>query len=241
MATEATASEYDLTAIADSIMLIQNGHFLPQNDMYLKYAYAGGLLLNKARIVTPSFRQLSTPYIRPTNLALLPLTNTPVADYSDKPLKLRALEEVQVNGLNSANTSGVYTAILGMGLMQKEPIPQGDIYTIRGTGTTTAVVNTWTQAAITWQDTLPNGQYVCVGLNAIGATARAGRLIFQNQTWRPGSVANALVSDLPWYGFRNGNLGVWGAFAGNAMPNFEIICGAADTAQEIYMDFIRIG
>jgi len=240
MGTVASAADYDLPAIQDNILLIQNSHFVPQQDMYLLYAYASGLLLNKAKLITPTYRQLSPPYIRPVNLALLPVTVTPVADLSQKPLKMRALEEVSYTGTNSAATSGVYTGIIGVSTAPTIQVPPGDVYTIRATGTTTAVVNTWTQCAMTWADSLPNGTYACVGLNAIGATARAARLIFQNQVWRPGCVANTLVSDNPNMMFRYGYLGQWGTFAGNAMPNIEFLCGAADTAQEIYMDFIRI-
>lgn len=240
MGTEAVATEYDLPAIPDGIVPIQNNHFLPGQDLYLKWAFACGLLLNKLRLVTPSFRQLSPPYIRPVNLALLPVSVTPVSSYLQKPLRLRALEEIQAMGVNSASTSGVYTAILAVSPNQSETMPVGDTFTIRGTGTTTAVVNTWTLAAMTWADTLPNGTYACVGLNAIGATIRAARLIFQNQVWRPGCVGNTLVSDNPSPVMRDPRLGVWGTFPGNSMPQIEILCGAADTAQEVYMDFIRI-
>ena len=241
MATVATVAETDLTPVNDGIMTIQNGHFLPQQDMYLKYAFAGGLFLNRARIITPSFRVITPPYIRPINLGLLPLTITPVADYIAHPLKLAALEEVEVAGVNSAATSGVYTVILGLGVEQQSVAPQGDVFTMRGVGTTTANVNQWTGCAITWSDILPRGLYACVGLVAIGATARAARLIFQGQSWRPGCVANTLVSDYAHQMFRHGKLGMWGQFIGTTLPTIEFLCGAADTAQEVYLDLVRIG
>lgn len=240
MGTVAVSTEYDLPAISDGIVPIQNGHFLPGQDLFLKWAFTGGVLLNKTRIVTPSDRQLSPIYVRPINLALLPATNTPVADYVARPFRLRALEEIQLLGVNSANTSGVYTILLSVSPNTQESPPIGDIYTIRATGGTTAVVNTWTLVALTWADSLPNGTYACVGLNVIGATARAARLIFQGQVWRPGCVANTLVSDLPSRLMRDSRMGTWGTFSGNSMPQLEILCGAADTAQEVYMDFIRL-
>lgn len=239
--TVASAVEYDLPAINDGILPIQNGHFLPASDLYLRWAAPIGLLLNYARMVTPTFRQLTSPYLRPINLAALPVDMIQAADYIRRPLRIKALEELQVIGFNSANTSGNYYVPMALSLDSGESAPIGDVYTMRGIGTTTVVAGAWTLCAITWQDSLPQGMYSVVGLNSIGATCIASRLVFQNQYWRPGCVGTTLVSDRPATVNRDPRMGIWGKFPSNAMPQFETLCDAADTAQEVYVDFVRTG
>jgi hypothetical protein len=69
---------------------------------------------------------------------------------------------------------------------------------------------------------------------------RAARLIFEEQTWRPGCVGGANDTIIQDEMFRNGGLGTWGTFTGNRMPNIEVLCGVADTAFTFYMDFVRL-
>ena len=233
----------DNTPVQDSIMLIQNAHFVPQQDMFLLYAYHEGVTELRARITSPTIRQFTPTFIRPINAALLPATLTRPMNLLRSPLRLKALEEFAIESTNSAAGPNVCTTILGLGVGPIQPAPVGDIYTMRGTGTTTVTAQAWSQCAITWADTLPVGRYAVVGLNFWGATAQAGRLIFNDgdQRWRPGCVGGATDVVIEDEMFRNGNLGVWGTFNAWAMPNFEALCNAADTAQTVYMDIMRIG
>jgi len=238
----ATATvNFDSTAIVDGIMQIQNGHLVPQSDMLIVYAKLNGVTGLRGRITSPSIRQISPVHIRPIDAALLPATLTRPANWIKNPLRAKALEELAVEVTNSAaGPNNMYTT-LGLALAPIGPIPNGDIFSMRGTGTTTVTASLWSQCAITWADTLPNGRYAVVGLNAFGTTAIAARLIFQDIPWRPGCVAGATDVVIQDEMFRNGGLGVWGSFNNYAMPNVEFLCNAADTAQVVYLDLIRIG
>lgn len=235
------AVETDMAPVQDSIMSIQNTHFMPQRQMQILYAYASSVNLSRARLITPKFRQITTPFLRPSGSALLPISRPPVVDYRRNPLTINGLEELQLLTLQGGAGAEVVYGIAGITESGISPIAGGDIYTMRGTGTTTAVAKSWTQAAITWQDTLPAGNYQAVGLVSISTTGVAGRLIFEQQTWRPGSLCFAADGNITDPIFHQGALGVWGTFTGNRMPNFEILCNAADTAQEVFMDFVRTG
>jgi hypothetical protein len=238
--TNATA-DLDMTPVQDDIMLIQNAHFLPQQDVRLVAAFANGTTLARARINTPSLRQISSPFIRPINLGNLPTTLPAVADYSHNPLLLKGLEEISV--LTTQTAAGPTQVNVGLLVdTGSTPIaPQGQIITLRGTGTTTAVANTWTTCPITWADTLPAGNFAIVGLQSQGATAIMSRLIVNGQVERPGVVAQTLLGDNGFDGFRKGNLGAWGFFNSTRMPLVQYLCNAADVAQEVYLDLIRIG
>lgn len=231
----------DITPVTDGLMAINNSHFVPQNDMRILAAYFGGAGATRARFITPSFRQTSTPWIRPINLAIVPLDEPNIADYTANPLKIKGLEELQLEGYQTTGGAAVVVGVAAVSPGPIAPAPQGDIISMRGTGTTTVTAGAWTQCTITWQDTLPAGRYSVVGLSAIGATALAGRLILEESFWRPGCVGSGLVSSSNSPIFIKGGLGNWGEFTGNRMPSVEFLCNAADTAQEVYLDFVRIG
>lgn len=222
-------------------MLIQNGHYVPQFDQFLLYAYFGAATPNRARLISPAFRQLSTPWIRPVNTDIVPGHRPGIADYRMNPLRIRALEELQLEGMQTTGGAAVVAAIAGITRNPVMSAPNGDIITMRGTGTTTAVAGGWTNCAVTWQDTLPTGTYAVVGLNFVGATALSARLIFEEQVERPGCLGCSGADLTPPEMFLNGGLGVWGRFNANRMPNVEILCNAADTAQEFYLAFVRVG
>lgn len=230
----------DITPVPDELVSIQNGHLVPQVDMQLLYAYAGGAGITAARFITPSFRQITNPHIRPINLAIVPVDEPNMADYTDNPLRVRGLEELQLEIAQTTGGAAVVVGVAGLSKQGLTPAPRGDIYTMQGTGTTTAVAGAWTQATITWADTLPNGTYAVVGFECVGVTCVAARLIFDDQWDRPGCLGQSLVSGNGPRLFRKGGLGVWGRFTTYRMPNVQILCNAADTAQTVYLDIIRL-
>lgn len=238
--TIAATTETDMTPVPDGIMAVNNGHFVPQVQTQIPFVAAIGLLLARARLVSPKLRQITTPWIRPINLALLPVSRTPVADYRANPFRVNGLEELQLEFTNSAATSGDYHGVAGLQTGPQQPAPQGDIYTMRGTGTTTATANAWSLATITWQDTLPAGNYQVIGMEFISTTAIAARLIFDQQVERPGCVGIASDGTISHSMFLKGGLGAWGMFSANRMPNVEVLCDSADTAQEVFLDFVRM-
>jgi hypothetical protein len=239
--SSADATATDLTPVTDAIMVIQNGHFLPQVNYSMLYAYAGAASINRARFISPAFRQLSTPWIRPVNAAIAPTDEVNIADYRLNPLLIRGLEELQLEGTQTSGGAAVIVGVAGITKQGLGPSPQGDIITMRGTGTTTQTAGGWTVCAITWQDTLPTGMYACVGCEFVAATGVAGRLVFEDQVERPGGLAQTLATGNGPLMFRKGGLGIWGRFSGNRMPNVEMLSNAADTAQEIYLDLVRVG
>ena len=231
-------TDLDVTAITDSILTIQNGHFLPPQDLKLWYIAAMSANLARARIITPSLRIPSTPYIRPINLGAIPVDPQRVADYRGNPLTIRMMEEFQVNCVQTGAGAERVTVIAGLGIDPK-PAPIGDIISMRGTSTTAAVANAWSTIAVTWQDTIPQGQYAVVGLEHQSTNAQACRLNILNQYWRPGCVSVPTIAGFGQEMFRRGNLGEWGPFVSNYIPTVEVLCNGADASHEVYMYFVR--
>lgn len=239
-ASIADATLADVAAIPDSILAIQNGHFFPTREYKLIYAYvAGASVLNRARLVSPSMRQITSPFIRPLNTGLANASPQFAADYRDNPFRIRESEELALEVMQTTGAAAVVLGVLGL-QTQYSPPPIGDIYTMRGSSTTAAVVRTWTQIAMTWADSLPNGVYNIVGGRAISATGAASRLSLENQVERPGSISLASAAGIENPMFIRGGLGSWGKFTNQRMPIVEVFCNAADAAHEYYLDFIRI-
>jgi len=238
--SQADATAEDTTPVTDGIWTIQNGHFLPQVDWQIIYAYFGAASPIRARFITPTFRQITNPFIRPINPAIVPVDEPNMADYSMSPLRIRGLEELQIESIQTSGGAAVVVVVAGVTRTGFMPAPQGDYYTMRGTGTTTATAGAWSSVAVTWADTLPRGLFAVIGLEAFGTTMIAARLQFEDQIDRPGGLCQSLVSGNGPPLMRKGRLGIWGKFDSNRMPNVEVLCNAADTAQEFYLDIVRL-
>lgn len=239
--TVAATAQTAETPVPDGIFAIQNGFFMPQRNVNLVWACAGGLLRDQGIITTPYYLQYSPLQIRPINLAAEPISLPPVADYRNNPLLLKGLEAVQMSTINSANTSGVYWSLLQVSDAPLRPIGVGDIFTLRGTAATTLVAGSWGLLAMTWASNLPAGRYAAVGLSVISAGAIAGRMVFEDTPWRPGCIGTDIEGDQASPLNLKGGCGILGEFTGNRMPNIEMLSISADTAEVVYLDFMRIG
>lgn len=230
----------DVTPVQDDIVLIQNSHFVFQQDVQLLFAAAMSATLTRCKISTPKTRQITNPFLRPIIGGALPGNNPNIADYRANPFHLKGLEELVVqatSGLAMGNEN--FTSVMGFSLAP-DPMPSGDVFTLRGTSTTAATVNKWTSITVTWQDNLPAGGYACVGFVHESTNGQASRLIFQNQVWRPGGISVGALTNRTHAMFEKGGLGVWGRFLQTAMPVPQVLCNAADASHEVYMDLIRI-
>ena len=204
--TVAASSETELTPISDGILAIANSRFFPQRNMQLLYTGATCTDLQRARWRTPKFRQITTPYIRPFDDSGVFASDTEIADYTRNPLVFAALEEIELLMFqDNASTQEGYT-VVGM-TESSVPAPSGDIYTLRGTHSTTLAAANWTNTEMTWQDSLPAGRYSVVGMMYFGATAKAARLIMDQEFFRPGCCGWADPQHQTDQIFRYGRLG----------------------------------
>lgn len=236
----ALGTDVNTPPVQDDILAISNNRFLPQEDYQIVAAYAQSTTLNRARITSPTNRQITLPFIRPPSATTAPPTDPNVADYRASPFQIQGLEEL---GVEASTDLGAATEVFIAGLcLQKgfTPAPRGNIFTLRGTSTTAAGVLLWTNLNVTWADSLPEGLYAVVGLEVIGATEIMARCILENQIFRPGSVAQILVGSRTHDMFRLGGLGDWGHFRSTRMPIIQVLNLAATAVHTVYLDLIRL-
>ena len=116
----------DLTPVNDQILAIQNSHFFPVRDFQLIFAAAVSANLDRAKLISPTLRQVTNPYIRPINVGA-DFPNQPnVADYRHQPFQLSRLEELEVE----VHQDGVAAedVFVTAGLMESfEPLPAGEV------------------------------------------------------------------------------------------------------------------
>lgn len=234
------AVEADLPALSDDILTIQNGHFVLSQPMQLLGAQAVGDDLVRARLASPSMRQIASPYIRPisVNAAGTQDANIWLLDYN--PFVIRPFEEIQALAADSSgNTSD--TQILIWLADAIAPLPSGNVIPLRITSTTASVDATWTTLSITYQDTLPGGAYAMVFSEHFSNNGIAHRWIVPNQLWRPGFPSITDINQRLPYALSKGQFGLMGRFRSNDLPRVQVLTDGSDNAHEIYLHVVRIG
>lgn len=235
----AAAALTQVNALTDGMLSIRNNSFILQRDTEVIWMWLGGTSLSRARLVSASFRQITNPEVRPYDQADTPSDDPNVMDLRRRPLRVKAQEELELQTTNTLamgteNHTGLIA--LDMGII---PAPSGPMYTLRGASTTAAVADTWTEIVTTFDDDLPGGNWIVVGLEIISADCRGARLIFENQFWRPGVPGNTDLGNRPWEPSIDGSLGIFGRFTAFRFPTVEVLCGAATAAHEIYLKVMR--
>ena len=236
----ASQTNLDVAAISDGILVIQNGHLIPYKDLMLLYAYSSGLGLVRSRLTSPKLRQITQPQIRPINKALLPAGNPNVAWYLANYLVCRGQEEL-ANQQTTDATAGPNNNYTVVSLSDKlDPIPAGDILTIRATSTSTAVASAWTLVSYTLDDALPTGTYAMISSECISTTSIAHRWTYDGQFLRPGFLGQAADSTRVFDGQYNGRFGSMGRFRNQSLPRLEVLCNAADASFEIFAQVVQV-
>lgn len=195
--------------------------------------------LTSARLNSPSLRRIAYPQIEPLLNAnvfgsppegiLHPENPTPVE--VDEGLSLEIVSD-------SAAGNREYGLVwLSDGPQQK--ISGQKMYSVRATSSITLAASGWVNGNITFDQELPVGEYDVVGMRARGTNLVAARLVFANQSNRPGVAAVNAMGDLDHRLTRYGSMGVFGRFHSLTPPTVDAL-GITDTAQYYILDLVKI-
>lgn len=237
---DATANT-QLAGVVDPVLsrsVTSNAYIFQEKYKCVAGVYIGTTAL-RARLNSPTLRQVNPPFFRPTIAAAKPASLSEIAWFADQPFTIPALEEVapEVTSGTGATERATFLLWITQGLV---PPPPGQIYTARATAAITAVANTWTLGSFTLDQSLPSGNYALVGAECISTTCLGFRFAFPNQLFRPGSIGQSAVGSVMDWRLQTRRLGTWGTFVNTAPPLIELFCTAGDTAQEIYLQLIPI-
>lgn len=209
----------------------------------LIWAASFGTNITTPRISTPTLREMGPHYIRPFNIATPFGSNFAFDDISDHPLRLKALEGIDVQATSADAGVQAATVLLGCRIGAKVPIPNGEYRRIRCTSATTLTANAWTTCPLTFVDTLPTGTYAVIGLQGFGATMYAARFSFPgpSNNWRPGVPMVQTIGQRVPAEQRYCDMGVFGYFNQASLPTIEVLGTAADVAQEFEIECVKVG
>lgn len=194
---------------------------------------------NFARVETPSIRPLSNQYILPLSNLVAALAQTLIQFHPMSPRELQVAEQMQFLVNTDDAVAQDHFGVVWLGDGPIAPI-NGRIFTTRATTAIAQAAGIWVSGPITFQEQLPVTDFQVVGMRVGASDGIAARLIFSDSEFRPGAlVMSANTSQEPDNRFRYGNMGVWGQFNVNQPPQLEILAGV-DTAQDVYLDLIRV-
>lgn len=243
VAYESTASNAaltDMTPVPDGLVQI-SGNFIYVPKSLNNICFASAMINSAAatlrmQIVTPSLRALVPFDVSPIANGLvfgslprvLPMGGMPVPLVEQEPLEFLAQ-----NGASVVNRGWVHFCDGPV-----KPV-QGKAFSVRFTGTASLVTATWVNTTLTFASTLPAGNYQVVGARVWSANSCYARFFFKGSIWRPGVPTANAEDNNEWPYFRFGNYGVWDQFNNVTPPSMDVH-GVTDTAQQGYLDLIKV-
>lgn len=203
----------------------------------LAFMVVGDAYITQARLESPSLRRLANVDVCPIDLAPEPSSPPLLNSCLKNPKALEGSE-----GLNLKATGSQAFRTFGLVWLGDGPITPvtGEIFTVKATASATLTAYAWSNAAITFEQTLPRGRYQIVGMKAKSAGLVAARLVIPGYAWRPGCLGCDAYSDVERQEFRRGEFGAWGEFDHDLPPTVDFLSVSADTAEEIWFDLIKI-
>jgi len=222
------------------VRVVGNDVVVPDALPYVGGVYGMGASITRAQLVSPSIRRRYpfevTPLellAQPTGLnAFNPFFGSPIGLDPDEALNFQAAE----GGAGATRSTGLVWLCDG----STTPIMGEEIFTIRATNASTLTAFAWTNGALTFNDTLPAGQYMVTGMRASSAGLQAARLVFSQYPWRPGCIGSDTLGRQTNPIFRLGALGEWGQFAHNTPPTVDFLSVSADTSQTVDLDLVLV-
>lgn len=230
-----------IAALADPVLTVATNNIqVPTATPYLGLAAGIGVSLTRAQLQSPALRRFINVEVRPIHRSATPLSPNPTVPFMGAPIELDAGEQLQAWAAEDG--AGATRMSVIANLLDKAVSPVSEpCFSLRATGATTLVAYTWTNGAIVLDQVLPVGQYAIVGARCESAGLLAFRFVFQNQTPRPGGIGVLTESALTLPGQRAGEWGVWGTFDNWTIPTVDYFSSAADTAEVLTIDLIKIG
>ena len=234
-------SDLDMPAVLDDILTITNNHFVMTANFQLVAAQVYSPLMDRAKISSPTMRQIAPPYLRPVEQKLVGSSNYNMVLWDNNPFNLVPYEEIQ---LLATSTIGAATEqATGLIWIQQTEmmIPSGGWIPLRFASVGTAVLGRWTTVPVIFADTIPSGVYAMVLSEVFSSNGQAHRWIVSNQNLRPGYPSFVNSFSRHPYAVSKGQFGMMGQFKSNDLPRLQVYCNGVDAVHTGYLHVVRIG
>lgn len=238
-----------ITTVQDDVLTPSDtDRFLvPERYNHIHWAFATGINLSGARIVAPSLE------VQKSDLDLNPFTDgsdllipaSPSLWIPNRKIELEPSEALEVQTSEDGAGATTTQVFVALGTQDNEPMANGRIRSIRATGTTTLVADTWTAVTLTLESSLEQGRYQLVHFIPLGVSVVAARFLPQGGGFRTGMFGMSGASPLQfaWNPSLWHMLGWFNMleFTHITIPQIQYWATAGDTAQTVQMYVIRLG
>ncbi len=236
-----SATLVNVAALADQHLTVSGDDLrVPEFANHLVGVHALGPNVTRAMLVSPTLRRMLNYEITPIDVGVEPASNPPVVMFARNPIPLVTDENINAQAAEDAAGASRATVLVWLSDGALTPV-EGEMYTVRVTGATTLAANVWTNAALTFDQSLQPGRYAIVGARFIAAGLQAFRFAFVGGFFRPGGVGFDAASDFEPAHQRKGGLGVWGEFPHTVPPTVDFLSNSADTSETGELDLVKIG
>lgn len=207
----------------------------------LGYVFGASLTAQRAQMQAPSLRPLPYPDFVAVNIGA-GLFESPVrgVDMMKFPTPLNYTEEVDAFW-TTGTTHVAYIAVAFTDGPVSSP-PPGRMFTAHAKASTTLTAGAFTTVSPAFDQALPAGMYALVGARFYSATAVICKMIpAMGPLWQPGGLGCQTYDQLEPVGQRYGGWGTWMTFQQNVPPSVNWFATAADTAEEVWYDLVKVG
>ena len=236
--TTAEKTLYPINAVADPHLRVSDDDiWVPSALPMMAGCIVMGANLTAARIESPTLRTLTPLDILPFELAVKPSSDPKALLQPHAPKTVGATE-----ALNVKVTAGAANKLCALAFLCDGPLAPvtGEIFTVKCTTSISTTAYAWTNAALTFAQSLPSGRYQIVGMRAKATNLIAARLVISGFAWRPGCIGCQAYNDIERLEFRHGRMGAWGEFDHDVPPTVDFLSQATDDDPEVWLDLIKI-
>lgn len=217
-------------AASDGVFGTLEGALIPQQNMRLVAAVAGGSTLGVAALTQRSM-DITPANIFPLNTFPWPSPVGAMVQGMYGP-GVSAGEAISAQGQRSG-IPATDAVIVGWFADRIDPIPEGEHFLLEfETETITVAAGRWKTTApiqLSRVQSLPAARYHVCGMSVYATTGSkvvAARLLLPNQVFRPGAIVHgggSPMQKLPPDFHLDGSLGCWGWFEQGSLPRLEVV------------------
>ena len=231
-----------LTAIADQHITVNgNDVYVPAlNKLIAEYAARTNTCYG-AQLQSPSLRRQALLDLPIIQQGIQPSGNESFQPHYQSPITLDINEQLEAWLTDSGTSAIVSTVLAWLADDSLKPV-NGAMISIGFQATITAIIGSWVNGALTFNQKLPVGKYQIVGASCKTASGAgiAFRFVIPGYQWRPGALCENNLGAKPYVEQLYGGMGVWGEFDTNTPPTLDILNSAAGSqAFRGYMNLIK--
>lgn len=231
-----------VTNVGDPILATSGkGFIIPPNLSKLAMCAGVGTNLTRFQLTSGSIRKMYPWDFSDVNVGTAIENPARYHDFTLNPYQLDNYEELDAFALQS--NAGAQNEFVAVWLCDGPMTPvMGKVQTVHATAATTLVANAWTACTLTLDNGLDGGTYAIVGAHAFSASGLFFRFVPRGgPALRPGGFMYQARDGYPPRGQRYGGWGQWMQFQNLQPPQLEVFATAADTAEECYLDLVKVG